>query len=192
MKKSIPPEASENANQTSLQAARDEMISKVTTWHSKYLPNLLFQAYQILENEQDAEDIVSSLFERLIHNIDKQKDSALLLSENEVIGYLKISVRNACVDHIRSNKRKSNIFSQVGNGLQFWKRPEVYDNFQNEAIELMLVELSDREKQIFRMHLDGHKNEEIAKTLNLSDITIRNTLHNARKRIRKIWHIFMH
>ena len=160
MKNFLPPEVSENENQTSLQAARNEMISKITTWHSKYLPNLLFQAYEILENEQDAEDIVSSLFERLIHNIDKQKNITPLLSENEVIGYLKISVRNACVDHIRKNKRKSNFFSQVGSGLQFWKRPEVFDNFQNEAIELMLIELSEREKQIFRMHLDGHKNEE--------------------------------
>jgi len=67
----------------------------------------------------------------------------------------------------------------------------VFDRFQQEAIELMLIELSEREQQIFRLHLSGHKNQEIADALQLSELTVRNMLHNARKRIRKLWNIFM-
>jgi RNA polymerase sigma-70 factor (ECF subfamily) len=112
-------------------------------------------------------------------------------SKHEILGYLKISVRNACFDILRSRKRKAGILYKIGSSFQFWKKPEVYSKFQKDAFEMMMTELSEREKEIFQLHLDGFKNYEIAEKLNLSELTVRNTLHNAKKRIRKMWNTFM-
>ena len=152
---------------------------------------LLFIAYHLVGNEQEAEDVVASLFAKLMSNAGESHDLYFEESNYEILGYLKISVRNACFDILRSRKRKASILFKIGTSIQFWKKPEVYWKFQKDAFEMMMTELSEREKQIFELHLDGFKNFEIAEKLNLSELTVRNTLHNAKKRIRKMWNTFM-
>ena len=156
-----------------------------------HFDELLFVAYNLLGNEQEAEDVVASLFEKLISNAGMCDDLFFEESKHEILGYLKISVRNACFDILRSRKRKAGILYKIGSSFQFWKKPEVYSKFQKDAFEMMMTELSEREKEIFQLHLDGFKNYEIAEKLNLSELTVRNTLHNAKKRIRKMWKTFM-
>jgi DNA-directed RNA polymerase specialized sigma24 family protein len=41
------------------------------------------------------------------------------------------------------------------------------------------------------LHLQGFKNEEIANQLNISYNTVRNTLHSAKQRVKKLWQLFM-
>lgn len=156
-----------------------------------HFDELLFIAYNLVGNEQEAEDVVASLFEKLISNVGMRRDLYFEESNNEILGYLKISVRNACFDILRSRKRRASILFKIGSSIQFWKKPEIYSKFQKDAFEMMMTELSDREKEIFELHLDGFKNFEIAEKLNLSELTVRNTLHNAKKRIRKMWNTFM-
>ena len=78
-----------------------------------------------------------------------------------------------------------------GVSIQFWKKPEAYDKFQFEAFQMLLLELSSREREILELHLQGLKNDDISDQLGLSSLTVRNTLHNAKKRVRKLWNIFM-
>jgi RNA polymerase sigma factor (sigma-70 family) len=51
--------------------------------------------------------------------------------------------------------------------------------------------LSNREKEILQLHLQGFKNDEIATQLNISYNTVRNTLHSAKQRVKKLWQLFM-
>ncbi len=156
-----------------------------------HFDELLFIAYSLVGNEQEAEDVVANLFEKLMSNAGMSRDLYFEESNHEILGYLKISVRNACFDILRSRKRKAGILFKIGSSIQFWKKPEIYSKFQKDAFEMMMTELSEREKEIFELHLDGFKNFEIAEKLNLSELTVRNTLHNAKKRIRKMWNTFM-
>lgn len=156
-----------------------------------HFDELLFIAYNLLGNEPESEDVVANLFAKLISNAELKDDLHFEESQHEILGYLKISVRNACYDILRSRKRKNSILFKIGNSIQFWKKPEVYSKFQKDAFEMMMTELSEREKEIFELHLSGYKNFEIAEKLKLSELTVRNTLHNAKKRIRKMWNTFM-
>ena len=108
-----------------------------------------------------------------------------------MVGYLKISVRNACFDMLRVRKRQASLLDRVRVSLGLNRKPEAYERFQQEAMNLMMEELSGRERQILQRHIEGYKNHEIAEELRVSELTVRNTLHNARKRIRKLWRIFM-
>lgn len=156
-----------------------------------HFDELLFVAYNLVGDAQEAEDVVAGLFEKLMSNAGLNHDLFFEESNHEILGYLKISVRNACYDILRARKRKAGILFKIGNSIQFWKKPEIYTKFQKDAFEMMMTELSQREKEIFELHLDGFKNFEIAEKLNLSELTVRNTLHNAKKRIRKMWNTFM-
>jgi RNA polymerase sigma-70 factor (ECF subfamily) len=159
--------------------------------YQDHFSELLFIAFNLIGNEQEAEDVVSGLFEKLMANAGKNQDVFFEETDFEILGYLKISIRNACFDILKARKRRAGILFRIGNSLQFWKKPEIYSKFQKDAFEMMMTELSAREKEIFEMHLEGFKNFEIAQRLNLSELTVRNTLHNAKKRIRKMWNIFM-
>ena len=164
---------------------------KLSFWYSQYFNELLFISFHLLGSESEAEDVVSGIFEKLIRIYPNNEASSLFTNDDEMVGYLKISVKNACFDVLRARKRRGGILNQIGLTLKFWKRPETFDKFQNEAFELMMMQLSERENQILQLHLKGYKNEEIAEMLSLSQLTVRNTLHNAKKRIRKIWNTFM-
>ena len=186
--KLIDKESNTNSN---LKIVSRDGDRKLSFWYSQYFNELLFISFHLLGNESEAEDVVSGIFEKLIRIYPNNEASSLFTNDDELVGYLKISVRNACYDVLRARKRRGGILNQIGLTLKFWKRPETFDKFQNEAFELMMMQLSERENQILQLHLKGYKNEEIAEMLSLSQLTVRNTLHNAKKRIRKIWNTFM-
>ena len=181
----------ETEHESNLKLVRGDTANVIGELYLRHFSELLFIAYHLIANEEEAEDVVSGIFEKLITKNLAIWNFETGESEIELIGYLKISVRNACYDILRSRKRKHGILFRVGNTLQFWKTPEVYSKFQKEAFEMMMTELSLREKEIFELHLEGYKNSEIAERLKLSELTVRNTLHNAKKRIRKMWNTFM-
>ena len=186
--KLIDKESNTNSN---LKIVSRDGDRKLSFWYSQYFNELLFISFHLLGSESEAEDVVSGIFEKLIRIYPNNEASSLFTNDDELVGYLKISVRNACYDVLRARKRRGGILNQIGLTLKFWKRPETFDKFQNEAFELMMMQLSERENQILQLHLKGYKNEEIAEMLSLSQLTVRNTLHNAKKRIRKIWNTFM-
>ena len=165
--------------------------ANLSNWYIIHMPELLFLAYHIVENEEDAEDIVSGFFEKIVRLTNENSHSLVLSSDFDLLGYFRISIKNACLDHLRRKKIKIKILSHLEDTLQYWKQPEVNALMEDERIEFLLFNLPLRERQIFKMHLDGMKNHEISADLVLSEITVRNTLHNARKRIRSMWKTFM-
>ena len=164
----------------------------LSRWYVIQMPELLFLAYHIVENEADAEDIVAGFFEKIVRLTNENSHSLILGSDFDLLGYFRISIKNACLDHLRKKKIKIKVLSHLEDTLQYWKQPEVNELMEDERIEFLLLNLPLRERQIFKMHLDGMKNHEISVSLGLSEITVRNTLHNARKRIRKVWTTYMH
>ena len=102
-----------------------------------------------------------------------------------------MAVKNGCIDRYRRRSRQTGIISMIKSSLPRWNSPEVYSKFETEALTVSMEFLSKREKEIILAHLNGLKLEEIAEHLQLSKLTVRNTLQNARTRIRKVWKIFM-
>jgi RNA polymerase sigma-70 factor (ECF subfamily) len=155
------------------------------------LPQFQMYAFSFLNNLTEAEDITASVIEKLILVKDENELGFNGLSESELIGFIKVTIRNACIDLLRKRKVRRSAITIIGATIQFWKRPEVYDKFQLEAFDMLLLELSPREREILELHLQGLKNDDISEQLGLSALTVRNTLHNAKKRVRKLWNIFM-
>jgi RNA polymerase sigma-70 factor (ECF subfamily) len=60
-----------------------------------------------------------------------------------------------------------------------------------ESEEEILSILSPKEQEIFQLHLDGYKNEEIAEKQKLTEKTVRNKLSISRKKMEKVLKSFL-
>jgi RNA polymerase sigma factor (sigma-70 family) len=157
--------------------------------YNELLPCLLFSAYGYLRNKAESEDVVSEIFERMLRkNI---ISSNIFDDADELKAYLLIAVKNACIDLLRAKKRKIHIIEKIITLFPQKSASKVFHIFEKEAFELMVKRISAREREVIDYHLKGYNNKEIAIKLNVSELTVRNTLHNAKKRIRKLWNIFM-
>ncbi len=153
----------ESITNSNLKVVSRDGDRKLSFWYNQYFNELLFISFHLLGDESEAEDVVSGIFEKLIRIYPSHETSSLFTNDDELVGYLKISVRNACYDILRARKRRGGILNQIGLTLKFWKRPEAFDKFQNEAFDLMMMQLSERENQILQLHLKDIKTRRLLK-----------------------------
>lgn len=151
--------------------------------YSELAPELLLSAYYYLKNEEDSKDVVSDVFERLLKLSDVELDE--LIAGNNIKGYLFIVIKHKCFDFIKVKKNRAFILQNVF--YLFNTKTDIDTTFENDIFEKLTSELPQREAQILKLSVQGFKNEEIAEQLNISYNTVRNTLHEAKKKTRLLW-----
>jgi RNA polymerase sigma-70 factor (ECF subfamily) len=137
----------------------------------KWYSRLCFVALKFVGSKEDAEDIVTNTF-TLFYQSGNKFDHV----EN-FEGYLYSSVRNACLEHLRKMK------SQSSKQMEYAYLQEIdEETIENITIKAELINeiisevkrLPDTYRDVFEMSfLQGLKNEEIARVLNLSPDNVR-------------------
>ncbi len=155
----------------------------ISSIYKELAPQLLLTAYYYLKNEEDAKDVVSDVFERLLKLNDTELNE--LLHSNEIKGYLFIVVKHKCFDFIKVKKNRATILQHVF--YLFNTKTDINVKFEEDLFEKLILELPNRESQVLKLSVQGYKNEEIAEQLNISYNTARNTLHEAKKKTRLLW-----
>lgn len=159
--------------------------------YKHYYSTLIMVAYKYTNDSEKSKDIIASVFEKLLL-LSKEIRIEIALHESKgIYPLLYTIVKNKCLDDLKSNRIQSEIKKQFGNLFSLHITNVAYNRFEQEAISNLLNNLPKRENEILELHLKGYKNEEIASHLNLSYNTVRNTLHSAKQRVRKLWTIFM-
>ncbi|WP_164111839.1 MULTISPECIES: RNA polymerase sigma factor [Sphingobacterium] len=149
----------------------------VRHWHSLYL-----HAYKILENEEEAKDVIQELFITLWDKSDH------LEIKTNLRAYLYVSARHRILNRIRKNKIGTAFIDTIAESLND------IDNSTIEAIserELMTIIdeeinlLPPRMKQVFEMsRKEMMSNKEIAARLGTSESTIKKQISNSIKQLR--------
>ena len=153
----------------------------------RYYQRLCFFALQYIKDADAVEDIVQGVFLRLLDNRENLK------SEEHLKHYLYQSVRNACLNEMKSEALHSHILEKIPQKQEeenfFWQivRTEVY-----QKIEKAVSELPPECGRIFRLayfeHLD---NAEIASRLSISVNTVKvqktKAKHALREKLRDIY-----
>ena len=134
-----------------------------------------------------AEDVVHDVFLKLW---DKQ---VFRLPENDLKRVLYVSVRNACLDHLRRVSLEQDIIDHRALQLKleeldfFEASDELF--MRKDLLELLMkkvAELPERSQEIFRLsYLKGMKAAEIAEQLGLSVRTVENQLYRSLLYLRK-------
>ena len=152
----------------------------ISELYKKNYSFLCFYAMRFVESLQEAEDIVHSVFERVLSKSVEIKDS------NSVNSYLLSAVRNACLNHI-SKKRHHN--SYVATSLKEAESAD-YSSFLNSRIESEILwelfskveNLPDGCRNVFKMsYLENLSNQEIADRLGISVNTVKSQKARARE-----------
>jgi RNA polymerase sigma-70 factor (ECF subfamily) len=142
-------------------------------------------AYRITGNAMDAEDVLQTVFTRLLRR-EEQPD----LSENAG-SYLHRAAVNAALDLMRRRKRARKVdLDEVGDTLVDHQEPGPERTQGSREIKSRLraamSQLSPRQAEIFTLrYLEGLGNLEIAKMLGASQTSIAVLLHRARHRLQK-------
>lgn len=147
-------------------------------------------AYRITGSASDAEDVLQTVFLRLLG-----LERGGTLSETPG-SYLHRAAVNAALDLVRNRRTWKS--APVEELEHLPEDPERGPERQREDQELAgrvrqaLSELSPRMAEIFALrYFEGYDNHEIARMLNASRSTVAVLLHRARRRLKKDMHAFL-
>lgn len=132
---------------------------------------------------QAAEDIVQDSFIRIFERWDTFESTAHVRSA------LYVYIKNACISEIRHentiNKYQENV-SAIGNSVTDTNiEDELIWHETYRLLSKAIQNLPPQGKRVIQLSLEGHSNQEIADTLNLSINTVKLYKSNAYKKLRK-------
>ena len=148
-------------------SARKEIFKNL---YMTYSASLFVYAKRFVESAQVREDIVCDVFARLW-----LKGEAFILNQETALAFLKTSVRNACLNHLRSRKSADNFVAEQVKVPAYAESPEsIYTLDEMYSMLYEAVEkLSPAEKEVFHESFILEKKEaEIAVKLGVSTRTI--------------------
>lgn len=157
----------------------EESKSKFTLLYEKYIKLMHFVAYKILLDEQLSEDAVHNAFIKLVNYLDTIEDIECHKTKNFIV----IIVRSAALDLYRKRKRQSTVpFEEVEFTVQSDNEIDEYTDvgILKETIKVMPDTLRD---VLELKYFYGNSNLEIAKTLSISEETVRKRLERAREKL---------
>lgn len=161
-------------------------VDAIIPLYKKWGPELYLIAYRYLRNHEDSEDIVADAFEKLLKMpVDKRKQK-FLESGIDLKALLIVVVKNKSLDKIKVRNNRRRIIASIQHLIPRTTKNDVLNHFSDEIVESILLLLPKRERQMFRMTLQGYSREEIAMAFEVSLKTVSNTLSSSRSRLKEI------
>lgn len=143
---------------------------------------LFLFAKSLVDDSEEARDIVAESFYKLW----AQKNNFANFKHLQV--YFYTVIKNACIDHIRKNKLRYKMEHELlhtGAISDNVLESKYLEADQVQQLYERINQLPERMQQVFKLiYIDGYSREEVAKMLNLSENTIRNTNAAATKALK--------
>lgn len=163
----------------------------IAAQYKLWLPQLYLIAVRYVKNHEIAEDVVSDCFEKLLIMPAEKRREKFIDEQINLKALLIVMVKNKSLDYIKVTENRN----QIKEGLQWFlnktTQNKIHEKFSEENFKRLVNCLPNKEQIILKMNLEGYKNEEISKKLELSEKSISNSLSLSRTKIKNLWHIFM-
>lgn len=163
---------------------RDDIKDSISGLYEGRRAFLCFYAMRYVNSFQEAEDIVQSVFEKLLYRNLVPDDSSAFDS------YVVSAVRNSCLNYLAKKKTHGKYSSYILNE----ERPDDEDGFLTSRIEAEVFweifskveKLPEGCRQVFRMsYLENFSNQEIAERLGISVNTVKSQKARAKELLRE-------
>ena len=163
----------------------------IAVQYKLWLPQLYLIAFRYVKNHEIAEDVVSDCFEKLLIMPPEKRREKFIDEQINLKALLIVMVKNKSLDYIKVTDNRN----RIKDGLQWFlnktTQNKIHEKFSEENFKRLVNCLPNKEQIILKMNLEGYKNEEISKKLQLSEKSISNSLSLSRTKIKNLWHIFM-
>lgn len=152
----------------------------------KYIPyhqKMYRVAYRLLEDAQDAEDMVQEAYIKLWNKRDE------LEYIDNIESYCVVLQRNLCLDFLRSKaKRHLQSTEEVAIPDKMVLIDEIEINDEIKHLESIISRLPEQQQRIMKLrHFEDYSNEEIEQIMGLSSVNVRVLLSRARKKIKELF-----
>jgi len=160
---------------------------KMEELYELYEQKVYFIAYSVLNNVQQAEDVVQETFITLYKNMEKMRS----MKEQELKRYLLRIAKNKAIDSYRKNKRHGIFLEEyqresleaVDENIEEWEQRLMSEN----QIDTLLAVLSESCKQVFKYKIFYNLTyQEISKLMGMTEVNARKQFERARKRVHHI------
>lgn len=157
---------------------------KMEQLYEIYEQKIYSVAYLILNNVQQAEDVVQETFITLYNNLEKVNS----LNVQELKRYILRIAKNKAIDSYRKNIRQGQLLEEyqkelteiVDENVEDWEQ-RVMSEIQ---IDTLLVVLSESYRQVFKYKVFYNLSyQEISELMGLTEANVRKQFERARKRI---------
>ncbi|MDR2774724.1 MAG: RNA polymerase sigma-70 factor [Tannerella sp.] len=146
----------------------------------RYYSRLCQYVYTLLENREDAEDVVQELFLNLWNSRKR-----IEIVEN-VSGYLFKTAKNIALNHIRSAKNYRLMLEGRDKTEPYYEENQLETDEFRIALYDCIERLPERSREVLILHrIKGFKQKEIAEKLSISVKTIKNQIWMSLQRLRK-------
>ena len=138
-------------------------------------------AYRITGNAGDAEDVLQTVFLRLL----RRDRNAEPMEKPE--SYLRRAAINAALDVIRSRPTDQTVpLTEESSGLIPSAPGQADISGLRQALTRAIAQLKPRQAEIFALRfLEGLSNRQIAQALGISQVLVAVTVHRTRQQLRK-------
>jgi RNA polymerase sigma-70 factor (ECF subfamily) len=134
-------------------------------------------AYRITGNAADAEDVLQTIFLRML----RQPTTGSVLAQEE--SYLRRAAVNASLDVIRQRQASRSLPLNEALGQT---EPAKVDSGLKECLRRALGTLSERSAEIFALrYFEDLSNQQIAAALDISQVLVAVSLHRTRRQLQK-------
>ena len=155
--------------------------------YRRYRLTVLQIARKIMGNEQDAEDAVQEIFERVLDKIGQFRHEASFSS------WLRVLAANVCKDILRKKSRHPTEsfedFVVNENGVKAPSISQEESLIMQELLENLQDKIGRLKKEHQRLivlrYMDGLSYRKIAQLLDCSQSQVKSRLHQARKKLRR-------
>ena len=160
---------------------------KMEELYELYEQKIYYVAYSILNNIQQAEDIVQETFITLYQNLEKIYN----LNTQELKRYILRIAKNKTIDSYRKNKRHKMFLEEYQK-----ESPEVADEnieeweqrlMSEDQIDTLLTVLNESYRHVFKYKVFYNLTyQEISNLMGITEVNVRKQFERARKRVQNM------
>lgn len=161
-------------------------VDALGTLYTEWSQEFFFIAYKYVRNKEDAYDLVSDTFEKLLKMPITKRNEKFITQGVNLKALLIVAIKNKALDKLKVDSNRKRILGTICHSLPKNAKNDVIHYFSKELTELILSVLPHQEYTIFKMSLEGYSREEIAHQLSLSPKTISNSLSISRNKIKEL------
>lgn len=164
----------------------------ISDLHIKHYNLMYKKAFEYVENEYDAEDIVQKAYIELIKQISLLKT----FNRHTLISYLVFTIRNTSLNFIKSRNRDNNkrVYEKddeenIIDSIKDTETPEqiFLDDYNNETIHDAIDQLNPKYKAIIEYkYFKDMPDKEISTIMDITPDNVRKYLQRARTALKKV------
>ena len=154
-----------------------------TFFFDRYWEDMYRRAYQHVQDEDLAKDVVQEVFIHLW-----ERKHLIGTDYSSLKPYLWKAVKNKILNYYASEKVRKQVWEQVAQRMDIFIEQGSYDQRDYERLEQLVdksvAALPPLVKAVYLMRNDNHSISSIAASLNLAEQTVKNYLTEARRRLK--------